>query len=69
MKKGTDTDFLKTLKDGVQSVLQDATAKPSEKIAALAAGAKILLVENKINPETGDTDGNFFTKRRKRSAS
>lgn len=70
MSKGSDNDFLKTLKEGVRSVLENKEAKPAEKIAALAAGAKILMVEHKITPEPGDTDGNFFSsKRRKRNAS
>ena len=48
--------LLKALDAGVRAVLRDPDAKPSEKVAAIAAGAKLLMIRHKIN----ETDESSF---------
>lgn len=50
-----DNDFLDALEQGIRDVLKNRKAKPSEKVAAITAGAKLLAVRHKIegNDETG----------------
>jgi hypothetical protein len=68
MTKATEDDFLKILKEGVQSVLKNPEASASEKVKAIEAGAEILKAEHKIGGKGADGgDGNFF-KRRKGAA-
>jgi len=50
-------DFLKTLEDGVRRVLSDSKAKASERVSAIAAGAKLLMIKHKIS---GDDETSFF---------
>ena len=50
-------DFLTELEKGVRAVLRDKEAKASERIAAVVAGAKLLMIRHRIS----DTDeSNFF---------
>jgi len=49
-------DFLKTLEDGVRTVLADKKAKASERVAAISAGAKLLAIRHKLS----DDDKGFF---------
>jgi hypothetical protein len=49
-------DFLKTLEQGVRAVLRDKDAKASEKIAAISAGAKLLMIRHRIS----DADSESF---------
>ena len=51
-----EPDFLKTLETAVRAVLEDADTKASERIAAIAAGAKLLMIRHKIN----ETDESSF---------
>jgi hypothetical protein len=50
-------EFLKTLKNGVKDVLADDKAEASERVAAINAGAKLLMIEHKI---TGGDEKGFF---------
>jgi hypothetical protein len=52
-----EDDFLLTLEKGVRGVLRSKDAKPNEKVAAIAAGAKLLMIRHKI---TDDTEDSFF---------
>jgi hypothetical protein len=52
-----EPDFLKTLEAGVRAVLKDPETKASERIAAIAAGAKLLMIKHRIS-ETDES--NFF---------
>ena len=51
-------DFLATLEEGVRRVLADPESKPAERIAAIAAGAKLLMIAYKIS----ETDEASFFK-------
>ena len=53
-----DDSFLKLLEAGVRAVLKDPESQPSERIAAIAAGAKLLMIRHKIS----DTDESTFFK-------
>lgn len=55
----TDTDpFLKALMEGVRKVLDNRKATPSERMAAVNAGVKLLAIKHKIN---GDGETGFFS--------
>ena len=54
---GEDEDFLKLLEDGVKKVLKSKDARPSERLAAVQAGAKLLAIRHKIGG--GDEKGFF----------
>jgi hypothetical protein len=41
--------FLKVLKKGVKDVLSNANSEPSERVAAITAGAKLLMIQHKIS--------------------
>lgn len=56
MAKAED-DFMATLQRGVRAVLKDPNAKAHEKVAACAAGAKLLMIQFKIS---GDDETSFF---------
>src|SRR5215469_14186885 len=56
-ESASDDDFLKTLEDGVRRVLKAKDAKPNERVAAIAAGAKLLMIRYKISV---DEEPNFF---------
>ena len=57
--KGTDgsasATFLDTLEQGVRAVLKDKDAKASERVAAVAAGAKLLMIKHKISEADQDS--------------
>lgn len=46
-----DESFLKLLEAGVRAVLKDPESKPSERIAAIAAGSKLLMIKFKISED------------------
>lgn len=50
--------FLDTLEEGVRKVLDDSNSKPSERIAAIAAGVKVAMIRHRISGG-GDEDGFF----------
>jgi hypothetical protein len=41
--------FLKALKRGVKDVLANKDSQPSERVAAITAGAKLLMIQHKIS--------------------
>jgi hypothetical protein len=49
--------FLKALKRGVKDVLANKDSQPSERVAAITAGAKLLMIQHKIN---GNDEKGFF---------
>jgi len=54
---GEDEEFLKLLEDGVRKVLKSKDARPSDRMAAIQAGAKLLAIRHKIGG--GDEKGFF----------
>lgn len=52
-----EDDFLRTLEDGVREVIKNKRSKPSERMAAVTAGVKILAIRHKI--KDGDDTGFF----------
>jgi hypothetical protein len=54
---GASDEFLGVLEEGVRAVLQNKKTKPSERIAAIAAGVKIAMVRYRIS---GDAEKGFF---------
>jgi hypothetical protein len=48
--------FLKVLKKGVREVLGNKDSLPAERIAAITAGAKLLIIQHRIS----ETDGKGF---------
>lgn len=56
MTKGSsEDDFLKTLEAGVRKVLRDPDSKPSERVAAIAAGSKLLMIRYRISDSEEST--------------
>lgn len=55
----TEHDFMATLEAGVRKVLAENDATAGERIAAINAGAKLLMIRHKISG--GDEKG-FFDK-------
>lgn len=51
-------EFLKALMEGVRKVLDNRKAAPSERMAAVNAGVKLLAIKHKIN---GDGETGFFS--------
>lgn len=51
-------DLLSSLEAGVRSVLTDKKATRAEKVQAITAGTKLLLIRHKIKGSTDDD--NFF---------
>lgn len=49
------------LKQAIRSVLTDEKATPAEKLRAIEAAAKLLLIQHKITGESDGTDGHFFS--------
>ena len=49
--------FLKVLKKGVREVLGNKDSLPAERIAAITAGAKLLMIQHRIS---GDGEKGFF---------
>jgi hypothetical protein len=57
-KKAADEDLLAVLERAVRDTLKSKDAKPSERIAAIQAGAKIALIRHKL----ADADSESFFK-------
>jgi hypothetical protein len=57
-KARASDEFLRLLEKGIREVLSDPESKPSEKIAAIVAGSKLLMIEHKIS----ETDEASFFK-------
>lgn len=57
-----DSSLLTLLEQGVKDVLADAKATKPQKLKAIEAGCKVLMIKRKL---TGDEDGNgsFFPDR------
>lgn len=53
-----DKDFVVILEGGIRDVLKNRKTKPSEKVAAIVAGTKLMLVKHKID---GGDDKGFFS--------
>lgn len=49
--------FLKVLKKGVKDVLGNSDSLPAERIAAVTAGAKLLMIQHRIS---GNDEKGFF---------
>lgn len=49
--------FLDVLEEGVKKVLNDSKSKPSERIAAIAAGVKVAMIRHRIS---GGDEDSFF---------
>lgn len=52
-----DKEFMELLEQGVRDVLKNRKSKPSERVAAISAGTKLLAIKNKIASD----DGGFFS--------
>jgi hypothetical protein len=52
-----ETDFMAVLEKGVRDVLGNRKASPTDKLAAVNAGAKLLAIKHKI---TGGDEDSFF---------
>jgi hypothetical protein len=50
-------DFMVILEDGIRTVLKNKDASPSERIQAVTAGAKLLMIKHKIS---GSDEKGFF---------
>jgi hypothetical protein len=55
-EKAESLGFLEILENGVRDVLKDPEATAAEKMAAISAGSKLLMIRNKI----GDAERGFF---------
>jgi hypothetical protein len=55
-----EKDLSEVLEASIRAVLKDKSTKPSDRLKAIEAGAKLLMIRHKISG-AGD-DGNFFTK-------
>jgi len=51
--------LLADLRNAVKAVLSDAKATPAEKLKAIEAGSKLLMIQHKIS-DREDEGGNFF---------
>jgi len=61
MSKKSDADLLSTLEKGIMDVLIDKKATAKERMDAVNAGTKLLLIKHKIS-DSGDDAGSFFNK-------
>lgn len=52
-----EAEFMSVLEDGVRAVLKSKKATPSERTAAITAGAKLLMIRHKMSG--GDEKGFF----------
>lgn len=59
MIKKTDTDFMKVLETGIRDVLENKESTAKERMDAVNAGTKLLLIKHKIS-DAGDEAGSFF---------
>lgn len=55
-----ELDLSEVLEAAIRSVLKDKETKPSDRVKAIEAGAKLLAIRHKI--EGGGDAGNFFAK-------
>ncbi len=58
--KSTEKTLIDVLDQGVRDVLADAKATAKDKVDAVNAGAKLLMIKHKIS--LGEEDGAFFGK-------
>ena len=56
-EKPPDDDFLTVLEEGIRTVLKGKKVSPTERIQAVAAGAKLLMIKFRIS---GDDAKGFF---------
>ena len=56
-EKPPDDDFLTVLEEGIRAVLKGKKVSPTERIQAVAAGAKLLMIKHRIS---GDDAKGFF---------
>lgn len=59
MTKKSDTDFLASLEKGIKDVLEDKKSTAKERMDAVTAGTKLILIKHKIN-DSGEEAGSFF---------
>lgn len=60
--KSKDDSFLKSLEKGVQDILDNSKSKPADRLKAVEAGVRVLMIRHKIEGG-GDGDGpSFFGK-------
>lgn len=62
MTKSTDTDFISLLEKGVMDVLINKKSTVKDRLDAVNAGTKLMLIKHKIT-DTGDEAGGFFKNR------
>jgi hypothetical protein len=56
-----DDSFLKTLEKAVSDILAGEKSKPAERLKAIEAGAKLLMIRHRIEgPGEGGQSGSFF---------
>lgn len=60
MTKPTD-DFMSILESGIKDVLKDKKSSAKERMDAVNAGTKLMLIKHKIS-DTGDEAGSFFNR-------
>lgn len=65
-KRNEDTDFLQKMQEGITAILSDDKATISDRIDAITAGTKIMMVKHKIKDDGGKENGGgkFFGKGR-----
>ena len=56
-EKPPDDDFLTVLEEGIRAVLKGKKCSATERIAAVTAGAKLLMIRHRIS---GSDDKGFF---------
>lgn len=61
MIKKTDDDFLSVLESGIRDVLQDKKTTAKERMDAVNAGTKLMLIKHKIT-DTSNEAGSFFNR-------
>lgn len=59
MTKKPDDDFLSVLENGIRAVLLDKKSTGKERMDAVNAGTKLILIKHKIS-DTADDAGSFF---------
>lgn len=59
--KKPEDDFLSVLEKGIRAVLQDEKTTAKERMDAVNAGTKLLLIKHKIS-DTGNEAGSFFNR-------
>lgn len=61
MSKKADSDFLATLEKGIKDVLENKSSTAKERMEAVNAGTKLMLIKHKIS-DSSDDAGSFFSK-------